>query len=333
MQLRSLVDFWSSEARRRIDGISGLMVSFAEMTQRTSLREASEKAGLKPLLRFAGSVYLDNGSFSLMRDGKPIDEAGYMTFVARSKPDWYPVPADYIPTPNTPRASARRMAERTAKMNARFGPLGCVPVVHVGPYFLDHIHRAVRQLKPRRLAIGGFVPYLRWANRSTLRSAIEAVVSARKAYDGELHIFGLGGGITALHLAAALRADSVDSSGWRVRAAKGIILLPGSGQHLVTANSGRSAGPQSPRIRAEIARCECGVCELGEKALRASRGRGFENRAIHNIWVLAQECMLLNQQGTVRNLATWSRSRLQGHPRQAVIEHARRAMMVRRGFA
>jgi 7-cyano-7-deazaguanine tRNA-ribosyltransferase len=104
-----------------------------------------------------------------------------------------------------------------------------------------------------------------------------------------VHDFGIGGTAT-LHLAALLGVDSVDSSGWRNRAARGIVQLPGSGDRMVAELGswrGRSLSPQEQEI---LQNCPCPACvHSGLEGLAAGRIEGFCNRATHNLWVIIEE--------------------------------------------
>jgi hypothetical protein len=96
---------------------------------------------------------------------------------------------------------------------------------------------------------------------------------------------------------ALLGINSVDSSGWRNRAARGIIQLPGSGERLVAAlGNWRGRRPSSYEWKL-LHRCTCPACrEHGVAGLRADKMHGFCCRATHNLWVLLEENTWLEQQ-------------------------------------
>jgi 7-cyano-7-deazaguanine tRNA-ribosyltransferase len=98
------------------------------------------------------------------------------------------------------------------------------------------------------------------------------------------------GGTATLHLAALLGFDSVDSSGWRNRAARGIVQLPGCGERLV-ADLGNWRGREpSTDEWGILAKCKCPACKkFGSDGLKASKLHGFCCRATHNLWVLLDE--------------------------------------------
>jgi queuine/archaeosine tRNA-ribosyltransferase len=87
-----------------------------------------------------------------------------------------------------------------------------------------------------------------------------------------------------------LGIDSIDSSGWRNRAARGIIQLPGSGDRIIAelgSWKGRSLSQQEVKI---LRACLCPACQReGIRGLKATGVRGFRNRATHNLWTLLQE--------------------------------------------
>jgi tRNA-guanine family transglycosylase len=104
-----------------------------------------------------------------------------------------------------------------------------------------------------------------------------------------IHVFGVGGTAT-LHLTALLGFDSVDSSGWRNRAARGIVQLPGSGERVV-AELGKWRGRRpSEEEWGALRRCKCPACKQHKlEGLQAGELHGFCCRATHNLWVLLQE--------------------------------------------
>ena len=107
--------------------------------------------------------------------------------------------------------------------------------------------------------------------------------------DKSIHVFGVGGTAT-IHLAALLGFDSVDSSGWRNRAARGIIQLPGCGERLI-ADLGKWRGREpSEDDRKVLNRCKCPAClKYGVDGLKADKLHGFCCRATHNLWILLDE--------------------------------------------
>ena len=135
---------------------------------------------------------------------------------------------------------------------------------------------------------------------SSRREVVDAIKLTRSSFKGNLHIFGIGG-LGTLHLAAALKVDSIDSVGWRNRAARGLILLPGRGERSIVP-LGNWRGKELSKEELKIVnKCECPACTLyGLDGLRAQNARdnqkgrgngasGFYRRAIHNLWTILKE--------------------------------------------
>src|SRR5206468_9820937 len=145
--------------------------------------------------------------------------------------------------------------------------------------------------KTSGLALGGIVPNLLRASRAVpYQEVLDALIHVRATFpDRHLHVFGIGGTAT-LHLAALLGIDSVDSSGWRNRAARGLVQLPGSGDRMAT-NLGKWRGREpSKQEWQRLSRCRCPACKAGGlSALKTDGLRGFCHRATHNLWVLLEE--------------------------------------------
>lgn len=138
------------------------------------------------------------------------------------------------------------------------------------------------------------------------REILTSLQQVRAAFAGkQIHIFGLGGTAT-MHLAALLQMDSADSSGWRNRAARGIVQLPGRGDRLVAQmGSWRGREPDGAELRL-LAVCACPACQkFGLGGLRANRIDGFCNRAMHNLWVLLQEIEAAEQRLADGSYAGW----------------------------
>jgi 7-cyano-7-deazaguanine tRNA-ribosyltransferase len=111
-----------------------------------------------------------------------------------------------------------------------------VPVIHVSRVIGEYVSeiRSRRRLRAKpAIALGGIVPnLLRAPNALSYQTILENLTTVRRDFaDKEIHVFGIGG-VATLHLAALLQMDSIDSSGWRNRAARGIIQLPGNSERM-----------------------------------------------------------------------------------------------------
>ena len=204
---------------------------------------------------------------------------------------------------------------RTMANNLNYEQDGFVPVIHIsrvlGEYVREVVASPMLSRKPS-IALGGIVPNLLRAPKALPYGDILASVrQVRTAFAAkDLPVFGIGGTAT-LHLAAILLAailgiDSADSSGWRNRAARGIVQLPGGGDRTaVKMGSWRGRRPDAggrERLRA----CQCPACQAyGVEGLTASELFGFSNRAAHNLWILLEEARAIDEHMKAGTYSTW----------------------------
>lgn len=279
------------------------MVSYADFHRMPAQRRAAMELGLHEYLGVSDKtkVYLDNGAFYfLTRAGDtPVEE--YEEFVERTRPDWYPIPRDYIPAPAMTDDEQRTCFDQTMRVNSAYEHDGYAPVVHIGRFLDDYVAmiQANKKLSEKQhIALGGIVPnLLRKPKAVPYQVVLDALVHVRRTFaDKDVHVFGIGGTAT-LHLAALLGVDSVDSSGWRNRAARGIVQLPGSGDRMVAELGSWRGRRLSSEEREILLNCPCPACTLnGLGGLAASRIEGFSNRATHNLWVLLEEASWVEAQ-------------------------------------
>ncbi len=287
---------WDPGDPLHVPGIRAIMVSYADFDHRDAWRRGAMEAGLHEYLGVPPGVrvYLDNGAFAFFKRGLNIPRADYEAFVAAARPDWYPVPRDLIPAPGMTTWRQGRHRNLTIAENRAYRHDGYTPVVHVGPHLARYVEAVqadpLLAAKPS-VAIGGIVPNLLRAPQALpYRDILNSLWETRHVLAGKhLHLFGVGGTAT-LHLAALLGMDSADSSGWRSRAARGIVQLPGRGDRLVAdLGSWRGRTPSDAEWDLLIA-CPCPACQAdGIGGLRADRIAGFSHRAAHNLHVLLAE--------------------------------------------
>lgn len=307
---------WDPLSPEHVPGLTAVMLSFDEFRQRPKLLKEAVSSGLTSVL-FRGNksvtdaprVFLDNGAFACLRRGDEPAMKEYAEFVAATRPAWYPVPADFIPLPSYSRQRQRRLFERTrAVLEANSGD-GFCPVVHPGPWldlYMEVLHRLGQT---KQLAIGGLVPHLLNSLGAQRRQTILMLRRIRRDFPGHIHAFGIGG-IVTLHLAAALGLDSLDSSGWRQRAARGLINLRGRGERQAV-KLGSWKGRKLTRLeRDELARCGCPACRQPGGGLRRRGIEGFAARATHNLAILLHEAKLIQRHLNAGDFATWSPKRI-----------------------
>lgn len=287
---------WDPNSLYYIPELQAVMVSYADFHQMPERKRRAMEQGLRTYLGVPESVkvYLDNGAFYFLgRDGD-ISRKDYEQFVEQAIPDWWPIPMDFIPTPKMSREQQEECLRRTMSVNREYHQDGYIPVIHISSLLDKYIaeikaHNRLSQ-KPA-IALGGIVPNLLRAPKAMpYTEVLDSLQRVREEFgDKQVHVFGIGGTAT-LHLAALLGIDSVDSSGWRNRAARGIVQLPGRGDRLV-ANLGSWRGREPSEREWEIlVACSCPACkQFGVEALKQSGLQGFCNRATHNLWTLLDE--------------------------------------------
>jgi len=277
------------------------MVSYGDFHKMRKPRERAMKQGLRIFLGLPDGVrvFLDNGSFYFLRGADNALYSEYEEFVAQAKPDWWPIPRDFIPLPKMTAQAQRRCFEKTMKVNRAYDKDGFVPVLHIGSQLHNYIKAITSNDALRskgRIAMGGIVPNLLRAPKALSYSfVLNSLRTVRSTFrDQELHVFGIGGTST-LHLAALFGLDSVDSSGWRNRAARGIVQLPGCGDRSIAdlgSWRGRHPSPAEWRVLTD---CACPACAThGLDGLKARGLSGFSCRATHNLSVLLGEAAWLS---------------------------------------
>lgn len=293
---------WDSGSPFFIPKLRAVMVSYADFYRMPVQRRLVMDHGLHQWLGMPDGmkVFLDNGAFYFRTQRGPRPQKQYEEFILKARPDWWPIPQDYIPTPKMRLALQRQCFTRTMEVNREYQKDGFVPVVHIGRFltqYMSAIARNARLAAKPRMALGGIVPnLLRAAKAMPYHKILEGLRAFRENFAAkEVHVFGIGGNAT-LHLAALLGVDSVDSSGWRNRAARGLIQLPGTGDRMV-ADLGNWRGRKLSKSEWQLLKaCGCPACRVcGPSRLKSGGAKGFCARATHNLWVLLEEADWITQ--------------------------------------
>lgn len=320
--------FWDPESPYHLPGIKALMVSFAEFSGYRSRLEAVRKTGLRKYLKIPKDVqvFLDNGAFHTLTKGLEFKSKEYRDFVKDAKPDWYPIPVEHIPHPSMKKSAQEKLYKATMVYNHRYAKDGYVPVVHAGAFlseFLDGVEQISSKKKVKRLGLGAMVPFLlRGKGADGRTQVVDDIMKVRRRLpDVKIHGFGIGGTAT-LHIAAILGLDSVDSAGWRNRAARGIIQLRGTGDRVV-AEFGKWRGRAlSLKERKTLEDCGCPSCLGGPNALEQGGLKGFASRAVHNLWVLNEELQEIEHRLESSTYLDWYRDHVNNRVFLKLIEHA-----------
>jgi len=327
---------WDPDSPYYLPDLKAVMVSYADFASSPARRQAAMRHGLRAFLGVPPGVmiYLDNGSFQQLTKGGSTSREDYEEFVEQAKPDWHAIPQDFVPTPFMTDAEQLNCFHQTMEINREYRHDGYVPVIHISRYLSDYLKAFLTDkhlCRKGKVALGGIVPNLLRAPKAIpYANVLDSLHRVRHQLGNwQLHVFGLGGTAT-MHLAILLGVDSADSAGWRNRAARGIIQLPGRGDRLV-ANLGKWRG-REPNAEewAMLAKCPCPACQAdGLEGLKANGLKGFCHRATHNLWVLlteVKEVELRLSDGTYRD---WYQGHLDNSTYRPLVEYVLRLCAVK----
>jgi len=320
---------WDPDSPYYLPDLKAIMVSYADFASMPARRQAAMREGLRSFLRAPANVtiYLDNGSFYQLTKGGSTSCDAYEAFVEHAKPDWHVIPQDFIPTPLMTDEEQIACLRRTMAMNRAYCSDGSVPVIHISRYLSDGLKEFLSDehlRQKRKVALGGVVPnLLRTPKAMPYTHVLDSVHQVRRALGSrQLHVFGLGGTAT-MHVAVLLDVDSADSSGWRNRAARGIVQLPGRGDRMaVNLGTWRGREPDAEEW-AMLARCPCPACQAdGIDGLKAAGLQGFCHRATHNLWTLLAEVKEVELRLSNGTYQDWYQSHLDNSIYRPLIQYA-----------
>jgi tRNA-guanine family transglycosylase len=280
--------------------MDSLIVNAYDILRNKKALEAICEKGIHNYLDFKGSVLMDSGGFLFQKKNEiDVDPSLISDLYERSSPD-LGVILDHPFNPAESDSNNRYRWENTLKntkiMLSRNGKTALMPVLH--GYDLGELKKACEDIKkisnPQIIGIGSLVPLLfRTPGTKRFKNPINYVIDAIRLVRTEfpnsfLHAFGVGSTKT-MHLMYALGVDSIDSSGWRIKAAYGIIQLPGvSDRHVKSRNNGRRfLNKEEIKV---LEKCQCPVCRnLTIEERVECLDEEFKARALHNSWVFVNE--------------------------------------------
>ena len=318
---------WDTDSPYYLSDLKAVMVPYADFHYMPARRRQAMEVGLHAGFGIPSymSIYLDNGAFRFSRDESEVPRQDYEAFVAQAKPDWYAIPQDYIPTPRMSDVKQLECLQQTMDVNQSYSHDGYVPILHISRHLDEYLRqfKANEQLRSKPIfALGGIVPnLLRTPKAMSYREILDSVRQVRATFaDKELHLFGVGGTAT-LHVAALLGLDSVDSSGWRVRAARGIVQLTGIGDRAVAELGNWKIREPSQQERKKLIECQCPACQqYGLDGLKANLIYGFCNRATHNLWTLLEENRMIQKHLEDKTYIEWYKDHLHNSTYRPIID-------------
>lgn len=305
----------------RFFNVSGILVNACDILTSNGISKRIEKEGIRNFLEYDGPIMMDSGGFQFQKkDTIDINPIRIMNLYEKSRPDIGVIldhPLDLISEKKNGERLLSTM-KNTGIMLKNNGNVVLLPVIH--GYATDDIYQLIEYIKdiigdPTLIGVGSLVPLIKALNgRKEFIMSKESIVEKMgppkaKALTGFymveivklirrefprsfLHVFGVGG-VTTMHLMFSLGVDSIDSIGWRLKAAYGAIQLPGVGDRFVSPKK-RKRTKLSESDLILLGECECPICRQQELARRIelldnTDSSTFYNRAIHNAWVFQRE--------------------------------------------
>ena len=318
---------WDTDSPYYLSDLKAVMVPYADFHYMPARRRQAMEVGLHASFGIPSymSIYLDNGAFRFSRDEGEVPRQDYEAFVAQARPNWYAIPQDYIPTPRMSDVKQLECLQKTMDVNQSYSHDGYVPILHISRHLNEYLRQfnANERLRSKPIfALGGIVPnLLRTPKAMSYKEILDSVRQVRATFaDRELHLFGVGGTAT-LHVAALLGLDSVDSSGWRVRAARGIVQLTGIGDRAVADLGNWKIREPSQEERKKLIECQCPACQqYGLEGLKANLIYGFCNRATHNLWTLLEENRMIQKHLKDKTYVEWYKDHLHNSTYRPIID-------------
>lgn len=276
--------------------IDGLMVNAYEILNKNRTCKLVCEEGIHKYLGYQGFLGMDSGGFLFMRQ-KSLDvhPQKILNLYESCKPD-LSVVLDHPLEPGLSKIQKRKRQLKTLenteymmKSRTSENPL-LMPVIH--GYSLQSVRWYLKALDKigefGTYGIGSLVPSVFNAKGiGGIYNVLRIVSFVRKLLpEKRIHVFGVGSTLT-MHLMFYSGATSVDSSGWRTKAAFGAIQLSGVGDRYITERKRnknyRDVSDDDIKI---LAQCRCPVCK--EEGLIRLR-KNFKDRALHNAWVFQKE--------------------------------------------
>ena len=282
--------------------LDNLMVNAYFILKKASTYNKIVEMGIHKYLDYDGLVMMDSGGYLFQKkEEMDLDPLKVLDLYENSRPD-IGVVLDHPFDPNSSNLINKKRWDITLKNTAIMiesnSKVPLMPVIH--GYSLKELEKACSDIKkidddPKLIGLGSLVPLIFSTTAGSKRFpdcmqfVMESVKLIRREFpDVMIHAFGIGSTLT-MHLMYSVGTDSLDSTGWRIKAAYGMIQLPGvSDRHVKTRNNGRRhLDIAEKRI---LAKCECPICSGKNIEERMDiLDENFIPRAVHNAWVFKKE--------------------------------------------
>jgi len=295
------------ESRKIPVEVPGMIINAYEILKSETRKKNIFELGIKEYLGFSNTLFMDSGGFLIQKNQKFDISVDDVLEVYRK------TSADIIVTldhPFSPILSAeenlnnwKKTIENWEVMREIFPNI--MPVIH--GYTKNQLENAcdiISSYEAPLVGLGSLVPLMRSIEGtkeigvksgfnnsdgySTKKFVVDAVKFVRSKFPERLmHVFGIGSAST-MHLMFSLGVDSLDSMGWRLKAAYGAVQLPFSADRFLSSLNGKRG--KRPLLSEEEIKefnaCKCGVhneYEYDDIDVK------FEPKAIHNAYVFIME--------------------------------------------
>jgi len=294
---------------------AGLFLNAYHIINKPVYRKRVKIEGIRRLLKYNGPIFIDSGGF-LFQNSKDmtINPDTIIDLYKQLKPEIGAV----LDHPLNPLSSAKDNSKRWAttlrnlKIMLRIkNKIVIMPILHC--YDLTNIEKICGQIKkiipkPKVIGVGSLVPLLKGSytgNRffydfrgqtsQHLKFVLKLLKRVRQEFPNSfLHVFGVGS-ISTMMLMFSLGVDSVDSVGWRLKAAYGAIQLPGTSDRFLKKRkiADRKRRTLTNNDKEILKKCKCPICcrynRNSFSNLRKRLENSFESRALHNSYIFTKE--------------------------------------------
>jgi len=281
--------------------VDSILVNAYDIILRTKIFNFVQHKGIHRFLDYSALIMMDSGGFLFQTKNRlDISPDIILDLYHKSRPD-IGVILDY---PLNPLQSSyinyrrwKKTIDNTIYMYQNNGTSILMPILH--GYTLRKLKNACKEIKkidpePNLIGLGSLVPLIFRTKGmhnfdNSMKFVVDAIMIVKKEFPNAfLHVFGIGS-TNSMHLIFSLGVDSLDSTGWRLKAAYGRIQLPGIGDRYVKkhSNNRRVINEKEKRV---LASCKCPVCkDLNVEDQIKTLDSSFKTRALHNAWVFVKE--------------------------------------------
>lgn len=287
--------------------LKGLLINAYEIIKSTRYQKTIFEEGIHNFLKFQKTVFMDSGGYLIQKNqALNIHVDDVIDVYQKTNPDIM-VNLDH---PHSPFLSKKENLSNWKKSMLNWDKMydinpDIMPVIH--GYTKKHVKEACDEIESyntKSISIGSLVPFIRAINGTGVIASksgfntfsgysakhfiIDLIKYVRDRFpDKFLHVFGIGSSST-MHLMFSLGVDSVDSMGWRLKAAYGAIQMPFTADRFLSSLNGRRG--KRPILNEEekkrFNKCKCGIhSEYSYDTIDVS----FEPKAIHNAYVYLKE--------------------------------------------